>query len=296
MTSPSILVTGGSGFLGARLASRLSNEGEAVIAPARNELPLDDVAEVTSFLRTYSVDRVVHLAACTDRREEPGAHEDQWRDTFGAGRILATACAQARVRLVVAAGSMDEVGTSEDRVVTPDAPPAPSSTYGLCKTLLLETFRYLAPRSGMQVEWVRPTAIYGPGQTGPMLVPSAFAAAIGQGSAQFTSGMQRRDFVYVDDVIEWLSRAQSMTVTAPTVTVHHLGSGKPISVRSVLQEIGRITGSSFGVGAVPRRPGEPNVVGVPPYSDKRAPLDGWAPTTSLIDGLQLTWQWWKDHA
>jgi len=57
-----ILVTGGSGFVGRNLASRLAAGGHEVLAPDRRELDLCDQGAVERFLRARSVDAVVHAA------------------------------------------------------------------------------------------------------------------------------------------------------------------------------------------------------------------------------------------
>lgn len=301
MTKPapveSLLVTGGGGFLGQRLLRRLQGEARGLCAPGRDDLDLRDVGRVEEYMRQNRVETVVHLAACMDRREIPEAQEQQWRDTFDTGRALFLAASRAGVRRVIAAGSMDEVGVV-DGLVGPDAPSQPITTYGLCKSLALETARFLAPRYGIQFEWFRPTAIYGPGQgDGPMLIPSAFVSGMSKAPKQFTSGEQKRDFVYVDDIVDWIVRALQLPFddadASGAVCVHHLGSGTPIAVAEVLREIEKLTGGTFELGAIPRRPGEPDLFGVPPYVEDRAPLDAWHATTTLQEGLSNTWQWWK---
>lgn len=290
-----IFVTGGAGFLGSALVKQLTENGANVLAPARGELDLSDLDAVSDYMCNNSVGAVVHLAACLDRRELPEAEELQWRDTFGVGRSVLTAAARAGVSLVIAAGSMDEVGLI-DGIVDSEVDPSPMTVYGLCKSLLLQTARFLSARHNMQIEWFRPTTMYGPGQgSGPMLVPTAFASGMAQEPAQFTSGIQRRDFVYIDDIVDWVVRALRIEGRRAGVTVHHVGSGEAVSVADVLRKIEKLTDGDFALGVIPRRPGEPELFGVPPYSDQRSPLDDWKPRVGLDDGLTRTLTWWTER-
>jgi nucleoside-diphosphate-sugar epimerase len=287
-----MLLTGGAGFLGRHVRAAL---GEQVIAPRRAELDLSDFQAVIAFLEQNQIDTVIHLAASLDRRDDAEAREKQWRDTFESTRVVLEASARAGVERVIAAGSMDEVGVIEG-LVGPEAPASPMSTYGLCKTLALQTARFVASRSDLRVEWFRPATIYGPGQDGPMLVPSAFRSGASGEPTPFTSGEQKRDFVYVGDVADWIVDASNIEPTDEAgVRVHHVGSGNPVAVADVLTKIAALTGGRFELGAIPRRAGEPDLFGVAMHPDDRTPLAGWVPRVSLDEGLERTWQNWKSQ-
>jgi len=290
------LVTGGRGFLGSHVVRRLRETvDDEVLAPARAELELTNLEAITAYISAHSVSTIIHLAASLDKRETPEAQARQWRDTFEAGRNVMLAAAECAVERVLAAGTVDEVGRAHG-VVGPDAALEPSSTYGLCKSLVLETARFLTYRHKMSVEWFRPTAIYGPGQRGPMLVPAAFATALGSGNAQFTSGEQKRDSTYVDDVVDWMVRAVRVNgAQSSGLRVHHVGSAKPVAVGEVLSRVSALTGFVFELGAIPRREHEPEIITVPEYHDDRSPLDGWRPMVDLADGLERTYSWWQQN-
>src|SRR2546429_167434 len=65
-----------------------------------------------------------------------------------------------------------------------------------------ELLRAWALAAGAPALWLRPFVVYGPGQTGSMVLPYAVAQAQAGQPARFSDGEQRRDFVYVDDVAE----------------------------------------------------------------------------------------------
>jgi nucleoside-diphosphate-sugar epimerase len=117
--------------------------------------------------------------------------------------------------------------------------------------------------------------------------------------AEFTDGRQERDFLFIDDLIEWLLAAIDMErpPTPGQLGVYHLGSGTSVSVRNVLNRIAALfPGADFRLGELSRRPGEPDVQYAEPYRSKDDLTPVWQPTTPLDRGLELTAEWWKSEA
>jgi len=127
-----ILVTGGAGFIGGRLAARLKAGGDPVVAVDRAEVDLSDRLAVERLMAELRPARVVHLAGSLDRRNHPDAVAAQWKDTFEAGRNVVLTAAAAGVEHLLVAGSIEELG-SQGGALTPGLPVAPVTVYGLCK-------------------------------------------------------------------------------------------------------------------------------------------------------------------
>lgn len=263
----------------------------------RNDVDLAEAEAVRALLARVRPGTIVHLAASLYRGESTEARQRQWRDTVQVGRNLLALAAEAGTSRIVAAGSMDELG-DHPGVLGTDLLPNPRTTYGLSKALVFDIARFHAATDGLSVDWFRPTTVYGPGQTGAMLIPTAFEAAASGRPGEFTDGHQERDFLFIDDLIEWLQAAIEVErpLTPGELRVYHLGSGRSVSVRDVLGLIASyFPGSDFRLGAVPRRLEEPAVQYAEPYesSDPTAPI--WQPTTSLDKGLGMTARWWKSR-
>jgi UDP-glucose 4-epimerase len=289
-----VLVTGAAGFIGRRLVARLRDAGEAVMPVDRADVDLADSAAVVRLLNEVRPKRVVHLAGSLDRRADPEALAGQWRDTFDAGRNVVLAAGASGVRHILAAGSIEELG-SQGGMLTPGLPSVPVTTYGLCKSLLREVTGFAARGAGLRADWFRPFIVYGPGQQGPMVVPYAFESAARGTTAEFSAGVQERDFVYVDDVVDWLFQGLHAEIDGRpgSLVVQHLGSGTPIAVRDVLRLVAaEFPGAAFNVGALPQRSHEPPVQfsgpnpGGEPWS--------WAPGVDIEEGIRLTANWWRD--
>jgi nucleoside-diphosphate-sugar epimerase len=296
-----VVITGAAGFIGSRLMARLAT-GESKLAPlalypvTRADLDLADEAAVDAYLGRVKPDRIVHLAAAIGRQETEAGRHAQWRDTFTAGRIVIERAVAHGVAHLLLAGTVDELG-AHGGVLGADTPPRPVSTYGLCKSLVREVAAWAARQGSTRVDWFRPFVVYGPGQTGDMLLPYSFQAARDGAEAAFTDGLQQRDFIYVDDIVSWLVLALGLDLaaTAERFRLHNLGTGIATRVREVLEAVtAEFPSARFRIGARPRREGEPELQIAAPYTPPEPALEEWAPRTEWRDGVARTAVWWKE--
>src|SRR5690606_25313703 len=118
--------------------------------------------------------------------------------------------------------------------------------------------------TGVPTIWLRPFTIYGPGQAGSMLIPYAIRQGLQKIPAHFSAGTQKRDFVFVDDVINALVQSLERLKEGPkTHEVYNLGSGAPIAIRDLVNQLAdRLDAKHlFNFGEVSQRLGEPDIVG-----------------------------------
>lgn len=298
MSGCDVVITGAHGFIGRALAARLASEGiTGVVGIDRSDFDLADPEATRRHLAQLRPRAIVHLAASLRRDPSPESQRAQWRDTFAAGRNVIETAAEIGVSHLLCAGSADEFGDQEG-VVGPAVDARPVTAYGVCKTMLRELAAYHARVSSMRLDWFRPFHVYGVGQRGRSVIAYAFEAASADAEAEFTDGAQTRDFVYIDDVIDWLTAgllAPAGEVPAREPAIHHLGTGVATSVRDVLAAIAaEFPSSRFRLGALPRRPREPDCQIAPfPASD---PASQWRPRVSLAEGLGRTADWWRAGA
>jgi nucleoside-diphosphate-sugar epimerase len=290
-----VLITGASGFVGRAVVDALRRRGDIrFLGIGRDDADLADKDQVRAVLEANRPGKLVHLAAAIPGGDDPPDRDRQWRDTFLAGRNVVELAAGAGVRHLLIAGSVAELG-SQSGDLTPELPSQPRTHYGLCKALVRETAAFMARATPMRVDWFRPFTVYGPGQTGPMLVPAAFAAATGKQPADFTPGTQERDFLFIDDLAGWIAEGVAWPLPRDGTgefAVHHLGTGVGTPVRTVLERIAAMfPEAEFRLGALPRRAGEP---------DRQVALSreapwAWSPRTSLDQGLAATASWWRSR-
>jgi nucleoside-diphosphate-sugar epimerase len=125
---------------------------------------------------------------------------------------------------------------------------------------------------------------YGPGQPSQLLLPSALEAALAGQDFPMTAGAQRKDWIYIDDVVDGLLAALRADL-APGTTIE-LGTGQATSVREVVERLYAIIGlGGRGLtGILPTRPGEESLQ----LADaaRTEALIGWRSAVGLDEGLR----------
>jgi UDP-glucose 4-epimerase len=290
-----VLITGGSGFIGRHLARalaplcgeivRASPDGMPSAGPRRPEIDLTLEGALQAVVRHSRPTVVFNLAG-----RRPAASEENPRKTidlnFLAAIELLRECTLCDVGRVVLVGSAEEYG-DQATPVSEDATLRPRSIYGASKAAM--TLHALALHATMKapVVVVRPFSVYGPGAPLHMFVAEAADCAARGVPFRMTDGLQRRDLIHVDDVVEGLIAA----ATAPEAEgkVFNLGSGQSHAMRDVARTLWSISGTSaeLQIGARPSNPAD--------LAETRANIDrakavlNWQPHVSLEEGLRSTW-------
>jgi nucleoside-diphosphate-sugar epimerase len=294
-----VLVTGARGFIGSALLALAQREGAGdldLVGVDYEDADLRDREATRRLLERVKPARVVHLAGKLVKGESPEVLREQMEHTFHAGTVLIAAALETGVRHLLIAGTIEEFGSREG-VLQPGDSAEPVSYYGLGKALLREYAALFARRGQLRIDWFRPFTVYGPGQAlGNMLLPVAFRAAKSGQAAQFSDGIQQRDFIHVEDIAAWLLRGLRIPLGPPpaTLQLHHLGTGQAVPLRAVLEAIAQeFPGAQFQLGALPRRPGEPHLQVAAAYESDEPSLHGWQPRFNWRAGIAQTAGWWK---
>jgi nucleoside-diphosphate-sugar epimerase len=292
-----VLLTGGTGFVGQHLTRRLVQLGvELTVALGPDEVPalvdalppeaercqgdVRDEGAVGELFRAAQPEFVFHLAAVGVT--EPFIAEETALavNLYGTLNLL-RAATQAGVRRLVVAGTSYEYG-ERSAVGQLD----PGNVYAASKVAAWAFCRMFYRAYGAPVVVVRPFNIYGPGQSQRALIPAAIRAACSHTDFETTPGEQRRDFIYIDDVIEGLIAA----AVAPEIEGESLdlGTGLATPVRQVVERVFALAASDGHprIGALPYRPGV--VWDLVANAERTAQLTGWRAKTDLSQGLRAT--------
>ena len=292
-----VLVTGAGGFIASHLIPRLVDAGYRVLAQepenfAARLTPLagrieridaslhESPAEET--MAAFDPELVFHLAGRTDQSRGRDIERLQLDEHLGAAQAVVRACFRPGLRRMVYTSTNEEYGHNP----VPhreDQREMPISAYSAAKTACTHYFQMLARSERLPIVVVRPFLVYGPGQ-GRGLFHLVGGPALRQEAFECTEGIQTRDFVYVNDVVEDLLAAAS----APNVEgeIYNLGTGVETPVRAAVEMVTRLAGGRPRFGALPTRPGE-MMRSVADVTASRNRL-GWAARTALADGLAAT--------
>jgi len=306
------LVTGGAGFIGSNLARALLLRGDEVrvldnfsTGNRRNLAELGDEIEVVEGeLRSYErvhaatrgVEVVFHQGALPS---VPRSVQDPL--TTGAVNVEGTlnvllAARDQGVRRVVFASSSSVYGNSGELPRLETANPDPISPYGVSK---LAAERYCVSFSrvyALETVALRYFNVFGPNQD-PTSQYSAviplFVTAIARGQriAIYGDGNQRRDFTYVDNVVE--ANVLAAEVEGANGLVLNVATGRSTSVNELADVIGQLLDQPVGRDEHLPRAGDVR----DSWADitRAEEVLGWKPRVSLEDGLALAAEAFMTH-
>jgi GDP-6-deoxy-D-talose 4-dehydrogenase len=267
LASPSerVLITGGTGFTGVPLASRLRRDGYAVVAlsheGAADALTVDvrDFDGLTRTLARVNPGVILHLAgiaAPSDSR----VGEMYSNNVVGTANLFAALTAAALEPRIVILASSAQVYAARggDRPLSEDAPLAPTTHYAVSK-LAAEQIAALYSRQ-FPVIIARPFNYTGPGQTANFLVPKIVRHyAEGSGEIRLGNLDLFRDFSDIERVVEAYARLITRPVEPTTVNIC---SGRAVHLSDIITIMDEIAGHSLRLVTDPqlKRDDEPRTI------------------------------------
>lgn len=166
-----------------------------------------------------------------------------------------------------------------------------STLYGTCKHCLQEILRHFSQQTGLSSAWGRIFFLYGPHESPTRLVPSVILSLLKGEPALCSHGNQIRDFLFVNDV----ASAFVTLLNSKVEGVVNIASGKPITLKSIIQLISQLLGCPEAVkfGALPGHKNEPPLLVA--NTTRLTEEVGWESKYTLEDGLLRTIDWWRKH-
>jgi UDP-glucose 4-epimerase len=308
-----VLITGGAGFIGSHLADRLLAEGRRVIvlddltSGSLQNLPrshprltviCDRVQNVQQHReRLASVQLVYHLAACISGHDSM-TQADDYVDTNirGTLRLLELCAGLDRPRVVFASSSTVYGDGSAPGVVRHEEEvPQPLTVYAATKIAGEHLLRSYAGLYGYSYTALRLFNVYGPRQNpehpyANVTCKWAHAAAKRLPIRVFGDGSQTRDFVYIDDVVEAFLLAR----TTPSASVFNVGTGVNQSIAGLMRMLETIAARPFEVERLPAWIND--IHDIRADCSRLRDATGFAPATSLEQGLRQTYAWFLRSA
>ena len=293
LTTATVLVTGGSGFIGRSVVGALRTAGAAVRVADLNPFPDPDVPAVVGDLRdpakldraTDGVDAIVHLAALTRVLQSIEMPGEVFSTNVAVTQELLERARTGGARAFVLASTNAVVGDVGSTPITTDLAVRPLTPYGATKAAGEMLVSAYAACYGIAGSALRFTNVYGPGMLAKdSMVPRLMRAALsGDTVSIFGDGTQVRDFVHVDDVVASIMLALTTGMTGTMI----VGSGHSPSVNELVAAVRRATGVDVATDHVPAKPGEMPAVIVDLAGSRSR---GYQPTIDLDQGLVGVWE------
>ncbi len=301
MSIRSALVTGASGFIGGHLVDRLLAIGTAVTLLVRpgTSLPerwrgkvhavsCDDWSEpaLGRALPSPDCEAVFHLAAYGVRPSNRDI-DSMLRINVELPPILVRLCRKWNARLVISGTFSEYMRPASNEPLTELSPLEPYKLYGSSKAAGGLIASAIAKDVGVGLRILRLFKVYGAGEAPHRLLPALVNGLNQKQRVAMSSGTQILDFVYIDDVIEALFRADDHIRYHGSVATWNVSTGHGHSVRHFAQLVARamkVDGGLLGFGEIAMRTDdEPWLVGDPGLL--KAQL-GWHPQTGLETGVE----------
>jgi UDP-glucuronate 4-epimerase len=297
------IVTGAAGFIGSHLAEALQREGHDVLGvdsftdyyersrKERNAAELEvleaDLSHAALEPMLDGADGVFHLAG------QPGVRSS-WGESFQlyldrnvrATQRLFQAAAAAGVRTIFASSS-SVYGDAETYPTPEQLVPQPISPYGITKLACEQLAVAIARAHGLEAVVLRYFTVYGPRQR-PDMAFTAMLEALARGETfrLFGDGSAARSFTYVGDAVAATIAAMEQGRRGET---YNVGGGEEATMNEAIALVEEISGRTLDVERLEAAAGD--VKRTKADVSKAAAELGWAPATTLRQGLQAQWEW-----
>jgi UDP-glucuronate 4-epimerase len=312
-----ILVTGGAGFIGSHFVEKCLADAHAVavlddfndfydpaikranVAGVKHDAPIHEVdlrdrAGVERVVHEGKFDAIVHLAARAGVRpsiKDPKLYIDT--NISGTWHLL-EAAKQAGVPRFICASSSSVYGVLKTAPFREDmALTATISPYAATKLAAEQLCSNYAHLYGMRTINLRFFTVYGPRQR-PDLAIHSFTRRImeGQPIQQFGDGSTRRDYTYVDDIMQGMLAC--LTYEGARCDVFNLGESQTTTLSDLIATIERALGKSAVIEKLPEQPGDVPLT----YADisKARALLGYDPQTKIAEGIPRFVEWFHGVA
>lgn len=302
-------MTGGAGFIGANLVSKfldLKYNVNLIVKDSTNLFRLKNIIQKINLHKIDLLDKdglkivaekinpsiIIHLATYSAYQDQKAFLEMVQVNVQGALNLL-LATKDIDYDIFINTGSSSEYGIKAKPMKEDDSL-EPISFYAATKasaTLLCKAF---ATQYKKPIVTLRLFSVYGPLEQKKRLIPTIVKAVIENKPIKLTYGVQRRDFIYVDDVIDIYIKTISQ---GPKLAgqILNMGTGIEYTNDEVVETLFKITGKKVKIekGAYPKRLWDTSHWVAD--TSKTRKLLNWTPKFTLEQGLKKTYRWYRNQ-
>lgn len=322
---PSVLVTGGAGYIGSHAVKALRAQGTDVVVydnlsaghrdATRHSTAvvvgdIQDTARVREAIREHRVDAVMHFAAWLSVGDSVRDPAGYYRNNVVGALSVLDAMVAENVRHFVFSSTAAVFGNPIETPISEWHPRQPINAYGETKLAVEHALPHYETAYGIRSIVLRYFNAAGADPDGELgedhapevhLIPRAVDAALGRDSFQVfgqdydtPDGTCLRDYVHVTDLAAAHILALAALRAGAPSTQYNLGNGRPTSVKDVIDSVERVVRRKVPFTMGPRRAGDPGILFA---SSARIRRDlGWRPQFEEIDVIvETAWRWRESH-
>lgn len=300
MKKKKILIIGGTGFIGYHLALKCLKLNWSVVSlsfkNSKSSRRLKKVkylyGDISNFknlrvLLKYNFNYVVNLGGYIDHYNKLKTYKSHFLGLKNLARFFL----KKKIDCFIQAGSSAEYGNvnspQKETIIC-----KPELIYGKSKLKSTKYLMKLYKKKNFPVTILRLYQVYGPYQKIDRFVPLLIKACLKNTQFLTSQGTQKRDFLYVDDVVSAIFKIFDNELSRGEII--NIGKGKPIELLKIMKLVKKeIKGGKIILGKIKLRKDEPMIVY--PNVKKAKDLLRWSFKTSLLTGLRKTINYYKKN-
>ncbi|MFM6040673.1 MAG: UDP-glucose 4-epimerase GalE [Sphaerospermopsis kisseleviana] len=322
--NPTILVTGGAGYIGSHAVKALLQEGyqvlildnlvyghrdlvEQVLQVKLIEGDIEDRPLLDHLFQTHKIEAVMHFSAYAYVGESVTDPDKYYRNNVVATLTLLEAMLAASIKKFVFSSTCATYGVPKFIPITEDHPQNPINPYGATKLMVERILSDFDVAYGLKSVCFRYFNAAGADPSGLLgedhnpethLIPLVLQTALGQRQSisifgtdyPTADGTCIRDYIHVSDLADAHILGLEYLLKGGESNVFNLGNGNGFSVREVIAAAQEVTGINISVQECDRRPGDPpSLIG---SSEKARKILGWQPIyPDIKDIVTHAWNW-----
>jgi UDP-glucose 4-epimerase len=324
MSNPTVLVTGGAGYIGSHTVLALKKAGyqvvildnliyghqdlvETVLQVGLIQGDIGDRPLLDKLFADYNIQAVLHFAAFAYVGESVTNPAKYYRNNVASTLNLLEAMVAANIKSFVFSSTCATYGHPQQIPIPEDHPQAPINPYGMSKLMVEQILTDFDQAYGLRSVRLRYFNAAGADPNGQLgedhnpethLIPLVLMAALGKREAitiygtdyKTPDGTCIRDYIHVTDLAQAHVLGLEYLFNQGETAVFNLGNGDGFSVREVINAARRVTGRTIPVEEGFRRAGDPAIlIG---SADKARKILNWEPRYADLDViLQHAWNW-----
>tara|TARA_B100000900_G_scaffold341981_1_gene305243 strand:+ start:28430 stop:29365 length:936 start_codon:yes stop_codon:yes gene_type:complete len=298
LAKSSILIIGGTGFIGSHLSMRLLELGAVVTSISLRKkrrhfdnrikyfyLDLTNKKKLENYFKKNSFDYIFNLGGYVNHKKFSEGGSSVIDEHFLNIIYQFKNIDKNKLKRYVFIGSADEYPILQSpKKLSESTLCSPRSPYSFAKHSTINFLQMLYRSEGWPISIARIFLTYGPGQGVNRLIPNIINHGIKFGVVNTTNGSQVRDFCYIDDVIDGLI---SIVINKKAIgEIFNIASGKAVSVKNVIKILSNRIGCKINFGVIKKRKDEPEYQVANISLSKK--ILNWSPKINLEDGLKKT--------
>lgn len=288
MQKPTILVTGGAGYIGSHVVTKLGEQGfnivvvdnlstgreKSVLFGTLIKANLEDVATIDKVFSDYKPEAVLHFAGSIVVPESVSKPLEYYSNNTANSHRLLELCKKHKVNRFVFSSTASVYGIPDVELVDEETPVNPINPYGRSKLMtewMLEDFAKTSDFNYIALRYFNVSGADLKGRIGQCfpgathLIKVSCEAALGKrnmvnifGTDYPTKdGTGIRDYIHIEDLAQAHVDAVNYLFKNNQSHVLNCGYGQGYSVREVINMVKKVSGVDFKVEEAPRRPGDP---------------------------------------